>query len=1535
MNKFFTIILAASIGISAYALHDRPLKRQADGVASSVIHDGRLNGKRLSLSKRMQSRNRVHDNKFKLSRPNISSRPLLSQRSVGTFSPDIDLRGCVTYSSTWTSGSPYGIYKIPLKDGDDFVMLRDEIDPSYGGFEDGQGNYVAVSAHYNSWAGDYEVEIHAYDTRTWTEVEGYNTYCDQSIMATDVAYDPTTGRIYGCYNDDEGYDYVWGYADYHTGVRTIVSPIDYTDEVTGLGCDAQGNFYAVLYSGDFVSIDKNTGVFTKIGETGLNIGSRTSACIDPVSGAFLFSCLDYDDIGALYEIDRLTGQASLITVYPGSEQVQGMYVAKAVAGKSPVAPALQVNSDGTSLEVAYTIGVPDKCIDGSALEGRVIWRLMIGGNEADALTGVASPGENVTGKITLTAKGEHKFEAEVENSVGVSELAQQTLFVGAGSPPAPEYIDVWFNGYDFEVSWERPEESTDGGYMDPDFVTFDVYMNGSLIERDYGDTYYVLSIDDVDKFGKYTFGVASRYNGDVSDVTYADPVAIGFRTPPYAPDLSRKDVFGDFTTVDGNDDDISWKWENGEVFYQNSRYADADDWLITPPVKLESGKFYELSFNVAGTSERYTERMEVAMGAAPDPVKGEVLDVYDIDRTVVDELDIICDRNSPMTVSRVVSVTENGNYVFGFHCISPKDMFRLYLSEIGISEGMAATAPAQPSDVQAMPDISGTLKATVSFNAPVKSVDGLELVGNLSKVVVSRNGVEIMIFDNVVPGSHHSFEDMPESKGTYKYTVTGYDSEGNRGLSSEISVFVGPTVPNPVTTVNMTETSTPGEVLLTWDAPVEDINGNPLDESNLSYMVYTSTSDGFVPLTTSPIVERELTVRACEPEEQVFAAYYVLAINCGVEPANELGVTEMMPVGRPYDVPFRFSFNDVDFENYQLAMDVSGGGTWVFMNDASGIPSQDDDDVFVAMRAYAPDENSAVSTGKISLKNLEKPVLTFWTYAFGLMPADELYGDEIESNGIEVYIIENGKENYATYADHSKYDERGWKKITVDLSRYVGKDIQIKLQAYCSNYVYTPVDNIQVGEAREVDLALERISAPGKVESEKIFPVCMTLSNEGSERVTNAIVELYKENEKVGEQTIARIEPDGRLRVTFDVHLNPLDDEYVRFHGSLNCSADRFADNNSTDVVSVARVVNELPVVNTLKAEYDGTGAIALSWQAPDMSTALADAVTETFESALDWSDEVEGWTMVDVDNAGIGGIQGYEFPAPLAPETLHSFVVINSFADEVLIDGHPYGDLAPNSGQKSLACFFTYYGVEQDDWAITPELNGQEQTISFYAHSFSADYLDHLDVLYTLEDSVDPADYMSLTRGEGFVVPSDFDSFGKPVYNRYEFRVPEGTRHVAFRCNQSSPDGFILLIDDVTYIPANAPCSLAVEGYDIYRNGIKTAQVPDNVTSYVDMEGEPGSRYNLVVRYNQGLSERSNEATAEASGVISTVDSSWTAESHSGMIVVRGTAGSEVTVTSADGRIVSICDGDCNVRTGAGVYVVSASGKAVKLIVR
>ena len=51
-------------------------------------------------------------------------------------------------------------------------------------------------------------------------------------------------------------------------------------------------------------------------------------------------------------------------------------------------------------------------------------------------------------------------------------------------------------------------------------------------------------------------------------------------------------------------------------------------------------------------------------------------------------------------------------------------------------------------------------------------------------------------------------------------------------------------------------------------------------------------------------------------------------------------------------------------------------------------------------------------------------------------------------------------------------------------------------------------------------------------------------------------------------------------------------------------------------------------------------------------------------------------------------------------------------------------------------------------------------------------------------------------------------------------FDLPEGATHFAVRC--TSPMGYMLLVDDITYRPAGKGAPLEIKGYNIYRDGVK-----------------------------------------------------------------------------------------------------------------
>ena len=81
---------------------------------------------------------------------------------------------------------------------------------------------------------------------------------------------------------------------------------------------------------------------------------------------------------------------------------------------------------------------------------------------------------------------------------------------------------------------------------------------------------------------------------------------------PFFDDFKNKSDAYIYTIVDNNNDGFTWKWvddnEKGKAFrYSYSRNNAGDDWLMSPPVKLEAGKTYNVSFLACNAEAQYKE----------------------------------------------------------------------------------------------------------------------------------------------------------------------------------------------------------------------------------------------------------------------------------------------------------------------------------------------------------------------------------------------------------------------------------------------------------------------------------------------------------------------------------------------------------------------------------------------------------------------------------------------------------------------------------------------------------------------------------------------------------------------------------------------------------------------------------------------------------------------------------------------------------------------------------------------------------------
>ncbi|MBO6191773.1 MAG: choice-of-anchor J domain-containing protein [Prevotella sp.] len=214
-----------------------------------------------------------------------------------------------------------------------------------------------------------------------------------------------------------------------------------------------------------------------------------------------------------------------------------------------------------------------------------------------------------------------------------------------------------------------------------------------------------------------------------SEATTGDPID----ALPYTNTLGTEDEFAQFGVIDSNSDGKTWIFsaDNGTYYGYSSANA-ADDWLISPAIKLEAGKKYHFAIDAASASTSYPEVFEVLIGTEP---KASALKQSVLAATQVASKEFATYENE------TVEVAETGYYHFGIHAISDANMWNLFVANFLVEAGVEATAPAAVTDL-AVAQTPDKLEAVVSFKAPTKTAAGEDLT-DLTKIDVLRDGAVV------------------------------------------------------------------------------------------------------------------------------------------------------------------------------------------------------------------------------------------------------------------------------------------------------------------------------------------------------------------------------------------------------------------------------------------------------------------------------------------------------------------------------------------------------------------------------------------------------------------------------------------------------------------------------------------------------------------------------------------------------------------------------------------------------------------------
>lgn len=1436
------------------------------------------------------------------------------------------INGNIIFNDQMNSGAMEpGLYNLPKSATEDGTFLFGTDGGNYGCVLVNGVYYVHNYVNYGFFA---FITITGYDVETGEEVFDCMPENVDVLAPGGLVYDASDATVYGITYNTAGNALQLSKLVYGDNTVTVTAVGALDGNWNSLAIDAAGQLYGISYSGHYEGsgdsetfvidssalnkIDKATAAVTSIGDTGMVPQYLSSSAIDTKTGKMYWNVCTPDENGYMCEVNLSTGAATVLYQLKNNDEIMGMYVPAPAAEETAPAECENVafHFDGASLSGTVTLKTPSTLFDGTAGSGELMIMVFANGEQVGILE-PAQWGADVTIPVDLSLMGAGMYDFIVFAAGDGGEGPKtkvRNVWVGADTPEATKATLQYVNG-NMELSWNAVTASVNGGYIDLDNITYKVVRyagdaEGVVVAEGLTTTSFTEAISEPATLTAYYYEVYVVDGDLVSAPAVSNVVNLGSITPPYDANFSENGLDG-WTIIDANGDGKTWAINGGvpRIAY-NSNLA-MDDWMITPAINVEAGKMYLISFDAYAQSTSYVEKFEVKYGSSAT--------VAGLDKTLVGPTEVAVKSDDPMHFEQYIVPDAAGKLYIGFHGISEADKFYLFINNFQISAGVSAGAPAECTDLSAVADASGALKATVSFKAPTKDMAGnaLSTLTDI-KVYNSKNmQTPVGTISNPTPGNSYSVTDENVAeRGEQTYYVVASNADG-AGPQAEVNVYVGFSAPADITEVNIARTATVGEVALNWNAVTTDVNGLTYPAGSVTYNVYDVSGSERVKVAEN-LSTTSYSYQAVEAGEQAFVQYMVFAVYDNDEGAGQYSA--FIPVGTPY-AGIDESLAEGKL-HYIWGLSPINGGTVTLGGDDSfsDLSTYDNDGGMFIIQGEYLDTGARLFSGLVSLDQMVNPGLTFALYNIG--------GDDIDE--IEVAVCEDGGEyqvlKSGTIAELTDNTE-GWNKISVALTQFANKTIQFQITGITKQYKYKMIDAIKVGSMLGKDLKAAGITAPASVKAGADYTVDVKVQNEGAQAAASYKVELYADEELVETKDCTDLASGASTTVSFNRTMSAIATEAVTYFAKVVFDGDENETNNQTSDVVVTPKVSTLPVATNLAAANEA-GAVKLTWDEPNLEGGVAEPVTYDFEDGNSFANTYGDFIFVDVDQSAVGGFQNMDIPGIEPGQNTGSFWVW----DHTLLGNDTF---KAHSGEKYLFALFRYDDGTTDDWAITPELDGSAQDVTFYARSYSASYPEEIEMYYST-GSTEVADFVKID-GVGGEVPAD--------WTLYTVSVPAGAKRMAIR--SCATGSFMLMVDDVTLIPAEgSTANLVLKGYNVYRDGVKINTEVVEDTEYVDSNVVDGETYTYVVTAvyeEKGESAASNEAVilVQNSGVDAIGNGSLAIYGADGSVVILNAEGLDVTVASANGAVIFSGAGDTKtvVTAGSGVYVVKA-GKTVKKVI-
>lgn len=1091
--------------------------------------------------------------------------------------PLTDFNGVLIASTAWPAGEPKtGYYSFSATAPTRKMIYKNtDMGSAYGTLLFGDRMFTMI---YFELFGTPFTGAYFFDLNTGELIRN-ETNVGREICSTSMAYDPSTGKAYGCFLNSTHTAHEFGILDLNSLKRTTISTLP--GYLYGMSFTPDGRLVGLNpRTGNLYEINKQTGALSLIGATGISSTYASSGAVCPKTGRMYF-CVCNDNESALYLIDTRTAKATKVYVFPDQAEIMGMRIPMpSHADLAPAAAqALNPIFEGISLSGQIDFTAPELTFDGSPGTAQLSYILKCDGTLLSSDTIAWGASKSIPYNSGQAAF--RTFSLSFSTLDGEGPETSASIFIGESMKPASvAQVNVSPSTGKIEINWTKVDSLFYGGEFNPNLLSYRVRRlpDNTIVAAGLTDTLFTDLYPEPSSQKLVSYEVIPVYRNTEGDATASEQFVYGFLTPPFKETFSktRAPYVKTWTIVDADGDGVyNWTHDASGGRIRTKSNASSRDIYATPRVYLEPDRIYTVKYGLASYSSTKTASVSCWLS--------KTLDAAGFSRCLVE-------KNEPVSTSSKTSykyytadfsVDSPGFYYIGIKNEGGTGTYN-YVDNVEMQTPAITAAPAAPSDLKAVAAVRAGREVKISFKAPSLTAGGDQLT-SLSGIEIYRNSQSIArITDNVAPGMEFCVDDTVDQDGVIEYSVSAFNTAGH-GPSARVSIYSGVNIPGTVTNVSLRETDE-GVVTIGWKAPEVDADGYPMNPDKVRYRILRPDRS----VVADNLTDTTYSCRAVPQGKASFVSYYIHTVSDKGESPYMVG-TDMIAVGSPCTPPLEESFPDGEASTLWASMNYNPAvlSAWKAVKEVADFPSADGDGGFLMSHSDDVGGKIALSSIKIRL-TCEAPALSFYYYA---IPGSH--------NTIEARAFRNGEQpiTLATYKI-SETGKLGWIRAVVPLNEFAGKDMRVELLANCVNNSQTHFDDIRVGSLRDYDVELLDYNAPATVYTNRDNSFNIRLRNLGKNGQKDVRVQLLTGDSVAAEEVIPSIDAGAFASVTLNHRPAVTSAGKLTYRIRLTASKDDDLSNNESEDIPANLVLPDYPTVQSMYHTLTDQG-IRFTWDAP------------------------------------------------------------------------------------------------------------------------------------------------------------------------------------------------------------------------------------------------------------------------------------------------------------------------------------------------